>query len=116
MADIKMLKDTNHPPSHMRSHRRAVLAIIHAITLQHMNTSCGVNGAGVHCSIPLALLAPEPIFWVHLNKKNLQTFVGPFRLMFNLLLLDTVPPGTSFPFLKPALQCHVVRRERGGEN
>lgn len=33
--------------------------------------------------------------------------------MFNLLLFDTKPPGTSFPVLKPALQCHVVGLERG---
>ena len=46
-------------------------------------------------------MAPEPIFTANLNKKNLQTFAGTFRLMFNLLLFDTVPSRISFPFLKP---------------
>lgn len=77
------------------------LVIICALTPKHMNTSCGVNRAGVHCRALSAPLAPEPIFWANLNKKNLQTFAGPFRLMFNLLLFDTVPPCISFPFLKP---------------
>lgn len=79
-----------------------------------MNTSCGVNRAGVHCGALSAPLAPVPIFWANLNKKNLQTFAGPFRLMFNLLLFDTVPRCISFPFLKPALQCHVVGLEKQG--
>ncbi len=80
-----------------------------------MNTSCGVNRAGVHCRALSTPLAPEPIFWANLNKKNLQTFAGPFRLMFNLLLFDTVPPCISFPFLKPAPQCHAVGLGRGNE-
>lgn len=78
---------------------------------QTHDTSCGVNRAGVHCRALPPPSAPEPIFWANLNKKNLQTFAGPFRLMFNLLLFDTVPPGISFPFLKAASQCHVVGRE-----
>lgn len=96
--------------------------IIQAITPKHMNTSFGVNRAGVHCRALSAPLAPEPIFPANLNKKNLQTFAGTFRLMFNLLLFDTVPSCISFPFPKPyhkpastAVSCGGTREGKLGE-
>lgn len=84
----------------------------HAITPKHMNASCGVNRAGVHCGALSAPLASESIFGDHFNKKNLETFARPFRPKFNLLLFDTVPPCISF--LSPT-HCSVIvgLREEG---